>query len=306
MLKRPVLIDTDPGVDDAFAIMLAQSFKSIDIVGLTVTSGNVSLNHTLRNTLGLCEAINMDVPVYKGATAPLVEQARYADEFHGNNGFGGYEFNEIKKQPESMPAWDAIRYYAEKYDGELEILSLGPPTNIAIALLKYPELNTMIKRIVFMGGSLTTGNTEPLSEFNFWCDPHATQVVFNSNISMQMVGLDVTRQGLLPLEDLKEIKSENPKFEHLLRYLSDFYAGISHRSGYGSNLHIPDAVAAFAFCYPEHCSWQPMNIKCITSTGRMQGWTKVDHCINTNAKPNVLAATSTNQAEFIKCMKGVG
>ena len=132
MNRYPVLIDTDPGVDDVFAIMLAKAADNLNIVGLTVTAGNVGIDHTLKNTLGLCDLINLDCPVFKGAEKPMLIQLQDAADIHGNNGLGGYEYTKITKKPEKEYAWDAIYKLAVQYKGQLSIIALGPLTNIAI------------------------------------------------------------------------------------------------------------------------------------------------------------------------------
>lgn len=302
MIKRKILIDTDPGVDDSFAILLAQTIEHFDICAVTVTAGNVGLKHTVRNGLGLLETMGLDVPVYGGASSPMLIKLREADDVHGNNGLGGYEFSGISKKAETMLAWDAIYEFACKYDGDLEILSLGPPTNIAIALSKYPTLASKIKKIVLMGGSIETGNTEPLSEFNFWCDPHATQIVLESGIDMDMVGLNATRTGFVPMEVMRSLVSKNEKINTLIQYLNEFYKGALKRFGYGDNLHIPDAVAAFAMAYPEHVVWQPMHVTCICDGGHLQGWTKVE---TRGKRANMMVAISCDKDRFIEAMKKI-
>jgi len=168
MIKNPVLIDTDPGIDDTFAIMLAKASVELDIKALTVTAGNVGLNNTLNNALGLCDLLNIDAPVYEGAEKPLIVELRDATEFHGESGLGGYTFKNTKKKPEKEYAWDAIYNIVKESKGNLTIIALGPLTNIAIALMKYPDLPKYVKRVVIMGGNFGDyGNCMPYSEFNF-------------------------------------------------------------------------------------------------------------------------------------------
>lgn len=276
MHKIPIIIDTDPGVDDCFAIMLMQTSARHSIKALTVTAGNVGIRHTLRNTLGLCELIDLDAPVHAGADRPLIIPLQMADDVHGANGLGGYSFEQQNRQPEECTAWDAIAQIARSEAGQLEILSLGPPTNIALALLHYPEIKPLIRRIVVMGGTTGTGNTYPYSEFNFWCDPHAAQVVLESGIPLEMVGLNATRQALMNLDEMAQVGGIRPAVKRFIDYLTSFYVTTARTFGYGNRLHIPDAVAAAVMIKPEICTFKPARVRCVTEQNAQQGRSVVD------------------------------
>ncbi len=302
MGKTPVLIDTDPGVDDAFAIMLMQTSGQHDIKALTVTAGNVGLKHTLPNTLGLCELIDLNVPVYQGADHPLLIDLKMADDVHGENGLGGFVFKNRNRKPAEETAWDAIARIAKAEKGQLEILSLGPPTNIALALLRYPEIKPLIRNIVIMGGATGTGNTDPYSEFNFWCDPHASQVLVESGIPMQLIGLNATRQALMTLENMAKVGGARPAVKAFIDYLTAFYVRSSRTFGYNNRMHIPDAVAAAVMIDPSIAVLDAAQVRIVTEQNSQQGRSVVDFHLADGRSANMDVATRIDGDAFARMM----
>jgi purine nucleosidase len=207
-----VIIDTDPGVDDAFALLLAMRSPELKIEGITPVAGNVPLELTLPNALRMVEiAGRTDIPVAAGASAPLMRRLVTATYAHGENGLGGAEFPEPKTKPVAQRAAEFVRQTVRKYPGEITLITLGPLTNVATALNTDPELAGMVKGIVMMGGSLSGGNITPAAEFNFYVDPEATRIVFQSGIPLTMVGLDVTRKTTLTDEHQHTLEAaQNP------------------------------------------------------------------------------------------------
>jgi len=216
-----VIIDTDPGVDDALAILLAFRSPELKIEALTPVAGNVPLEFTLPNTLRLVEiAGRADVPVAAGASAPLTRKLVTAAYAHGENGFGGVEFPAPKTKPVSESAPELIRRMVRANPGEISLIVLGPFTNIALALRLDPGLAKQVRRIVFMGGSLSGGNITPSAEFNIYVDPEAAHIAFHSGIPMTMVGLDVTRKVQLSEAHIKDIEAaQNPSAQAAGRIL---------------------------------------------------------------------------------------
>jgi purine nucleosidase len=209
---RRIILDTDPGVDDAMAIFLALRSPELKVEAITAVSGNVPLSFTLSNALRLVEiAGRPDVPVAAGAATPLVRRLITASYVHGNNGLGGVEFPQPKLKPVAEPAAQLIRRIVRSSPGEISIVGVGPLTNVALALKSDPELASQIKEIVVMGGSLSGGNVTPAAEFNFYVDPEAARIVFDAGVPLTMVGLDVTRKVLLDDEQIKLLEStQNP------------------------------------------------------------------------------------------------
>jgi purine nucleosidase len=205
-----VIIDTDPGVDDAIAILLALRSPELQVEAITAVSGNVPLELTLPNALRLVEiAGRTNIPVAGGASHPLTRRlvtARYA---HGNNGLAGVDFPEPSIKPAREPANEILRRIIRENPGEITLAAIGPLTNIAILLRSDPEIAPLIRGIAIMGGSLSGGNITPSAEFNFYADPEAARVVFDANLPLTMVGLDVTRKVLLTEDHVKLLETSS-------------------------------------------------------------------------------------------------
>ena len=207
-----IIIDTDPGVDDAIAIFLALRSPELKVEAITPVCGNVPLELTLPNALRLVEiAGRTDIPVAAGASHPLIRRlvtARYA---HGNNGLGGVDFPGPTTKPARETANEIISRIIRESPGEITIVALGPLTNIATVLRSDPEIAGMVRGIALMGGSLSGGNITPSAEFNFYVDPEAARIVFDSHIPLTMVGLDVTRKVLLREDHVQQLEAvKNP------------------------------------------------------------------------------------------------
>jgi inosine-uridine nucleoside N-ribohydrolase len=193
MSARKVLIDTDCGVDDAIAIMLAlASPAELEVLGITTVSGNVPLEHVVDNVLRvLTFAGRADIPVFRGASMPLVEPPFYATDVHGGNGLGGVDLPPPGFPEQNERAPDGIARLARQNPG-LTLLTLGPLTNIAIAVNLHPELKELIGGIVAMGGAIETGNVTRFAEFNFFADPESVQCVLDSGIPLSLLTWDAT------------------------------------------------------------------------------------------------------------------
>jgi inosine-uridine nucleoside N-ribohydrolase len=193
MSMKKILIDTDCGVDDAVAIMMAlASPAEVSVLGITAVSGNVALANVVDNVLRLLTFLGrMDIPVFRGASRPLVEPPHHAPDVHGSNGLGGVELPppRIAERPERAP--EGIARLARENPG-LSLLTLGPLTNIAIALALYPELKGQIAEIVTMGGAIETGNVTRFAEFNFHADPEAVESVLDAGIPLSLLPWDTT------------------------------------------------------------------------------------------------------------------
>lgn len=207
---RRIIIDTDPGVDDAMAIFLALRSPELKVEAITPVSGNVPLELTLPNALRLVEiAGREDVPVAAGASLPLVRRlvtARYA---HGKNGLGGVDFPPPRIKPVAETATEIICRLVRGNPGEITIVAIGPLTNVATVLRSDPEIAGMIPAIVIMGGALAHGNITPAAEFNLYVDPEAARIVFDAGIPLTMVGLDVTEKVLLTDAHVQKLLAAN-------------------------------------------------------------------------------------------------
>lgn len=224
MEKIKVILDVDPGHDDAVAILLAAKNPRLDLRGITVVAGNQTLDKTLRNTLNVCGLAGLDTPIYSGMSRPLVRDQIVAAGVHGESGLDGVDFPaDLNKQVEEEHAVDFIIEEALKYDKELVLIPVGPLTNIAMALLKEPRITKGIKEIVLMGGSAGTGNTTPSAEFNILADPEAAHVVFESGLPITMIGLDVTYQALVYPPVLQRIAEIGSSVSNMVVQSMGFY-----------------------------------------------------------------------------------
>ena len=205
-MPKRVIIDCDTGIDDAIALLLC--FRHLDVVGITTVAGNVALANTQRNTRYVTElAGRQDIPVYAGCDRPLLVPLETAAAVHGAGGLGDIEIPQPTKQLEELHAVDyLIRTYADSVNRDITLVTIGPLTNVAVALLREPRLAEWIPEIVCMGGSLTYGNHTPAAEFNVYADPEAAKVVFEAGIPLRMVGLNLTRQNAMTAQDVETLR----------------------------------------------------------------------------------------------------
>jgi pyrimidine-specific ribonucleoside hydrolase len=208
MKPTRIIIDTDPGTDDALAIFLALNSPELKIEALTAVAGNVPLELTLPNSLRLLEvARRTGIPVAAGADRPLSRRLVTAAYAHGENGLGGIQFPEPVTKPVAETATQLIRRVVHSSPHEIHIVAIGPLTNIAAAFREDPELPSLISHLTIMGGSLSGGNISPSAEFNMYVDPEAAQIVFRSGVALTMVGLDVTRRAMLREEHIRKLEA---------------------------------------------------------------------------------------------------
>src|SRR5712671_135708 len=243
-----VIIDTDPGVDDALALLLAMRSPELKIEGITAVAGNVPLELTLPNALRMVEiAGRTDIPVAAGAKAPLLRRLVTAAYAHGENGLGGAVFPEPTTKPVTSPASEVIRQIVRKFPGEVTLLTIGPLTNIASALNADPELAGMLRALVMMGGSLSGGNITPAAEFNIYVDPEAARIVFQSGIPITMVGLDVTRKTSLTEEHLRRLQAGQNPVSQAAATIARNALEHNRQRGFvvGPNMHDSLAIAGF-------------------------------------------------------------
>src|SRR5216683_3038526 len=243
-----VIIDTDPGVDDALALLLAMRSPELKIEAITAVAGNVPLDLTLPNTLRMVEiAGRTDIPVAAGARAPLLRRLVTAAYAHGENGLGGAVFPEPTTKPVASPAAKFISQIVRKYPGDVTLITIGPLTNIATALNSDPELASMVRALVMMGGSLSGGNITPAAEFNVYVDPEAARIVFQSGIPVTMVGLDVTRRTSLTDEHLHTLEAAQNPVSQAAAKIGRNAINHNRERGYlvGPNMHDSLAVAGF-------------------------------------------------------------
>lgn len=260
---RRIIIDADPGIDDALAIFLALHSPEVKIEAITPVAGNVPLEFTLPNALRLLEiADRTDIPVAAGASRPLERQLVTAANVHGNNGLGGVEFPAPKTKPVTETAPQLIRRIVGQSPGEVSIVAIGPLTNLALALRADSQLASQIRSITIMGGSLSGGNITPAAEFNSYVDPEAAEIVYRSGARITMIGLDVTRKVVLSEPQVSRLESSgNPAGRaagHIMRATLEEI----RRTGIdGRKLLVHDALALGAFIDPSFVELQDVHIE---------------------------------------------
>ena len=224
-MRLPIILDTDPGIDDAAAIAAALFAPELDLQLMTTVAGNVSVEKTTRNALQLLHFWNADVPLAQGASMPLVRPLRDAASVHGESGMEGYDFVEHQRQPLAKPAFQAIRDALMHAAEPITLVAIGPLTNIALLLTQYPECVFNIRRLVIMGGSAGRGNFTPNAEFNIAIDPEAAAKVFHSGLEIVMCGLDVTNRALLAADYLATLPTLNQTGKMLHALFSHYRSG---------------------------------------------------------------------------------
>jgi purine nucleosidase len=241
-----VIIDTDPGIDDAMAILLALNSPELKVEALTVVPGNVDGKQVLENALRIVSLANRcDVVVAGGAQHPLNQKLITAQFWHGKNGLAGVELPASKCKADSRFGPDLIIEMAHKYPHELTLIPVGPLTNIALAVSRDPSIASLVRDIVIMGGSVSGGNVNGAAEANIYNDPEAAQIVFNAGWMVTMIGSDVGERTLLTRKYLAELQDHHGPQSDFVAKLADFYLTRSEKSGYsGAAMYDPLAVGA--------------------------------------------------------------
>jgi inosine-uridine nucleoside N-ribohydrolase len=240
-----VIIDTDPGIDDAMAILLALNSPELKVEALTVVPGNVEAAQGLENALKIVSlARRCDVPVAGGAQHPLNQKLITAQFWHGKNGLAGVDLPASKCQPDTRFGPDLIIEMVHKYPHQITLIPIGPLTNIALAVSKDPGIAFLVKDIVIMGGSITGGNVDGAAEANVYNDPEAAQIVFNAGWTVTMIGSDVGERTLITRKDVAQLQTNHGPESDFIAKLADFYLTRSEKSGYhGAAMYDPLAVA---------------------------------------------------------------
>ena len=262
--KLPVLLDGDPGHDDAIAWMLAKASPLLDIRGITSVAGNQTIEKTTYNARRVAALLGIDAPIAMGRPGPLLSDPITAGNIHGQTGLDGPRLPEPAGELSPLGAVELMAMVLRESEEPVTIVSTGPQTNVAALLLAHPELKEKIARISLMGGGIATGNWTPAAEFNILVDPEAARIVFTSGVPITMAGLDVTEKALIMPEDFERVRAlGNPVSDIVAQWLEFFYK--FHRSiGYaGAPMHDPCAV--MALIHPEIFTIRPMYVQIETA-----------------------------------------
>jgi len=300
MNKIPLLIDTDPGVDDALALLMAFSSPQHQVIGLSVAAGNVGLKHTVRNALKVCEIAGCtDIPVFAGAPEPLVYPCVDAAHVHGQDGFGDVNLPDPKHLAQSEHAALAILRLSKHYAGELLLVALGPLTNIALALKLDPTLPQRIKRLVVMGGAIHChGNITPVAEFNIAFDPEAAHVVFSTFPQIEVVDWEATVAHGLLHRDVNQWLSNDSVHARFYEQISR-HTRLWSEDSRGERWYAADALAMAYALQPEaalELKQRPLHIE--LSGTHTRGATVVDWNRQSGKPDNTTLLIRYNQHHF--------
>ncbi len=271
MTRPQILLDCDPGIDDAFALMCA--FKYADVAAITTVSGNVGIDKTTRNARYLVGLADLEIPVHRGAASPLEVDRHAADEIHGASGLGNISVGEPPVPESSTPAIDAIfEHCSEAGTGENVVVATGPLTNIALALQRDPTLAQRISHLYWMGGSTTVGNVTARAEFNAWADPHAVDETMRSGIPLTMFGLNLTHQVRLGPDSIDQLGNDDSDTAKIFADLLGYYHEHGAQDPAGQPVH--DTCAVLGFTHPELFSTVESNIVAHITNDDRRGMTE--------------------------------
>lgn len=298
-MRRKVIIDCDPGIDDSLALILALNSPEIDIIGLTIVSGNVKAYQGAKNALKVLKLMNReDIPVYIGEQVPLMRELVTAQDTHGEDGLGETNYTEADIQIK----YGGIDFILDNArNGDVSIIALGPLTNLAKAIEKDKDSFNMIKEIVSMGGAFRShGNCSQVAEFNYWVDPHGVKEVFeNSKVPFVMVGLDVTRQIVLTPNLIELIKQIGGRVSEFIVDITRFYVDFHWKQERTLGCVINDPLAVAYFIDRTLCDGFTSYLDIVTD-GVAVGQTLVDVGEFYKKSHNALVLTEVNSKKFMK------
>jgi inosine-uridine nucleoside N-ribohydrolase len=295
-VSTPILLDCDPGHDDAIALLLALASPEVELRGVTTVAGNQTLEKTTANAIRVLElAGRNEVPVAAGSPRPLLREPFVAAYVHGHTGLDG----PVLPPPQGSPAQEhAVDFLAERLEGAV-LVATGPLTNVALLLARYPDARP--ERIVLMGGAIAEGNVTPAAEFNVWADPEAAARVFLSGLDVTMVGLDVTHAALVK-ESHRERLREAGRVGKAVAELLDFY-GVFHREVYGfDGSPVHDAVALAHVIDPSLLRVERLNVRVDCESELCRGRTVVDVWRRTGLEPNAQVAVDIEAEAFLELL----
>ena len=297
--RIPVIIDCDPGHDDALAITLALARPELDVLGITTIGGNSTLANTTRNALRVLALLGRtDVPVAAGPDQPLVRPLETAPQVHGVSGLDGADLPEPASEPRPEGALEFLRSTLAAAPAPVTLIPVGPLTNIGLLLRTYPAIAEKIAGISLMGGAMGAGNWTPAAEFNIWVDPEAARIVFRSGLPITMHGLDVTHKALMGLPEAERLDAVGTRVGHVFADLLRFFTRF-HVEKYGTDqTPIHDAVAVAHVALPGLVTTRRYHVDVETTGDITRGRTVVDDRGQPGEPPNVDVALDIDRAAF--------
>ena len=295
--KIPVILDGDPGHDDAIAWTIAHASGRFDILAVTTCAGNQTIEKTTYNALRVCALIGLNAPVARGCPRPLLTEPMNAPSVHGESGLDGPPLPEPAFEAQEIGAIELMARVVRACDRKVTIVSTGPMTNTAAFLLAHPELKDRIERISMMGGGLLHGNWTPAAEFNILVDPEAARIVFESGVPIIMAGLDVTEKALVLPEDFERIRAQGSPVSDVVWQWLEFFYKFHRNLGYaGAPMHDPCAV--MALLYPELFTMKDCYVQIETLGDYCKGATVPDWHGSTGHAPNATCLLDVDRDAF--------
>ncbi len=296
--RIPVILDGDPGHDDAIAWVLANASTMLDIRAVTSVCGNQTIQKTTYNAGRVMTLIGLEAPLAKGRTKPLIAEPIIAPTVHGQSGLDGPALPEPKNRPVDMDACALMARVLEESAEPVALIPTGPLTNVAALLLLYPQLKPKIRHIYLMGGGAAYGNWTPAAEFNILVDPEAADVVFRSGLPITMAGLDVTEKAMVFPEDFERIRALNNPVSTVVAEWLDFFYNFHRSLGYeGAPVH--DAVAVAALVKPELMTIRELYIEIELTGDYCRGATVADWHNAKKRAPNIHCILDIDRRGFV-------
>lgn len=301
MKPKRIIIDTDPGIDDALAILLALASPEIQLEGLTVVHGNSSTGQGTINALAILELAGAShVPVAAGCSLPLVQPSLLAPETHGNSGLGYAQLPEPKNQPIAQKGSDFLIEKIMSNPGDITIVAIGPLTNLALAVREEPRIVEAVKEVFIMGGAIRhEGNTTPLAEFNTYVDPHAAHIVYHSGMPITLTPLDVTYQCILLAEDVARLQKIDSPIPDFIADSTRFYMEFHDEYQSIQGCVINDPLTLALIFTPELCDYEEHYVDVDISGGVSMGKTFADFYKMTGKPANMKVALGVRARDFI-------
>src|SRR5258706_675331 len=301
-MSKKILIDTDPGIDDSLAILLALASPELALEGLSTVHGNCSLEQATTNGLSILELANAShIPVAKGCELPLVQPSLLAPETHGDAGIGYAKLPLPQSKPIGQHGSDFLIEKIMSNPGEFTLVAIGPLTNVALAIRQEPRIVNALKELIIMGGAIRhEGNTTALAEFNAYVDPHAAHIVFHAGIPTTLVPLDVTYQCVLTSQDVERLQKIDSAILKFIKDATKFYMEFHDEYHGVEGCVINDPLALALTFAPELCDYQELPVDVDISGGVSMGKTFADF-YNYEKKPaNMRVALGVRPRDFIE------
>lgn len=300
-----ILLDTDPGIDDALALFLALASPEVHLEVVTTVSGNVPVEDTTRNALALLElAGRPDIPVARGCACPLLGSPATATQVHGDNGLGGIDLPGAQRQPLEKHAVDVIIETVLSAPGEITLVAIGPLTNIALALRCEPRLARMVREVVIMGGALRVpGNITPSAEFNIYVDPYAAQIVLHAGWPIRLVTLDTTTRTLLKRSQVAHLARRGTAVTTLIQGMVNYYCDVFGSTQGMTTIQMHDPLCLAAAFRPDLLTWEQAYVA-VELNGTLTLGETVGFFASSDQPPphptNVLASVDVQAPSFIQ------